>query len=244
MHLPVKIKPIIQRQNTNMRDAISAHEKLSCTLRFLASGVSYRDLAYSSGISASTISQIVPEVCKALYYTLKDECLCVPSSREQWLKIANEFQEKWQFPHCVGAIDGKHINIRAPPNTGSEYFNYKNHFSIVLLAVVDANAQFMAFQLGDAGSQSYGGIFKHGSLNTLCKSELFPQAGCLPATSLEVPYYLIGDEAFALDPASLGKTLVAAGHMPRPKFCARGGVGKVSNYIDMLPAGYPDNRDL
>ncbi|XP_028394515.1 protein ANTAGONIST OF LIKE HETEROCHROMATIN PROTEIN 1-like [Dendronephthya gigantea] len=177
-----------------MRDAISAHEKLSLTLRFLAAGASYRDLAYSFRIPASTISQIVPEVCRALY-----ECLCVPSSREQWLKIAKEFEEKWQFPHCVGAIDGKHVNIRAPPNTGSDYFNYKNHFSIVLLGVADANAQFIAFQLGDAGSQSDGGIFKHGSLSSLCKSELFPQPSCLPGTSLAVPYYLIGDEAFALD---------------------------------------------
>ena len=36
---------------------------------------------------------------------------------------------------------------------------------------------------------------------------------------------------------SLGKTLAAAGHVPRPIFSARGGVGKVSNYINMLPVG-------
>ena len=35
---------------------------------------------------------------------------------------------------------------------------------------------------------------------------------------------------------SLGKTLAAAGHVPRPKFSARGCVVKVSNY--MLPVGY------
>ena len=32
------------------------------------------------------------------------------------------------------------------------------------------------------------------------------------------------------------RNLVAAGHLPRPKFSARGGVVKVSNY--MLPVGY------
>jgi hypothetical protein len=37
---------------------------------------------------------------------------------------------------------------------------------------------------------------------------------------------------------SLGKTLAAAGHVPHQKFNARGGVGKVSNYINMLPVGY------
>jgi hypothetical protein len=36
---------------------------------------------------------------------------------------------------------------------------------------------------------------------------------------------------------SLGKTLAAAGHVPHQKFNARGGVGKVSNYINMLPVG-------
>ena len=165
----------------------------------MASGASYRDLAFSFRVSPSTISQIVPEVCSALYKTFKDEYLHVPSSREEWQRIAHGFEAKWQFPHCVGAIDGKHINIRAPPNTGSEYFNYKNHFSIVLLAIADSNAQFIAFQLGDAGSQSDGGIFKHGDLSKLCKSESFPEPQSLTPLITQVPYFLIGDEAFALD---------------------------------------------
>ena len=73
------IKPLIQKQNTNMRNAIAPEEKLSLTLRFLASGASYRDLAFSFRVSPSTTSQIVPEVCSALYMTFKD----VPSAREE-----------------------------------------------------------------------------------------------------------------------------------------------------------------
>ena len=80
-------------------------------------------------------------------------------------KKCHEFEAKCQFPHCVGAIHGKHINIRAPPNTASEYFNCKNHFTIVLLAIADSDAQFIAFQLRAAGSQSDEGIFKHGDLS-------------------------------------------------------------------------------
>ena len=39
--------------------------------------------------------------------------------------IGNKFKEKWNFPHCLGAIDGKHIVIQAPPRSGSDYFNHK-----------------------------------------------------------------------------------------------------------------------
>ncbi len=52
-----------------------------------------------------------------------------PSNKEDWLQIATEFNSKWNYPCCLGAIDGKHIAIQQPAETGSEFFNYK-HFLV------------------------------------------------------------------------------------------------------------------
>ena len=54
---------------------------------------------------------------------------------KEWLDIAEEFDNKWNFPHCLSAIDGKHIIIQVPSRSGSTFFSYKKSFSIVLLAV-------------------------------------------------------------------------------------------------------------
>ena len=66
-----------------------------------------------------------------------------------WLDIATKFDNKWNFPHCLGAIDGKHIIIQAPPRSGSTFFNYKKSFSIVLLAVCNDNYEFALADIGD-----------------------------------------------------------------------------------------------
>ncbi|CAH1974690.1 unnamed protein product [Acanthoscelides obtectus] len=58
--------------------------------------------------------------------------------------IGRQFEKHWNFPHCIGAMDGKHIVIQASNNTGSDFFNYKGDFSIVLLALVHANYKFTA----------------------------------------------------------------------------------------------------
>ena len=49
----------------------------------------------------------------------------MPQTSDDWKKIAENFEKKWNFPHCIGAMDGKHITITAPYNSGSYYFNYK-----------------------------------------------------------------------------------------------------------------------
>ena len=64
-------------------------------------------------------------------------------------RVAHEFERKWNFLHCIGAIDGKHATARS----GSDYFKYKKTHSINLLAVCDVNYIFTMVDIGDKGKQ-------------------------------------------------------------------------------------------
>ena len=79
--------------------------------------------------------------------------LKVPTTKEEWIEIADKFEMRWNFPNCVGAINGKHIVMQAPACSGSYYYNYKKCHSIVLMAVVNANYEFILVDIGDSGRQ-------------------------------------------------------------------------------------------
>ncbi len=89
----------------------------------------------------------MPVVCDAIYNCLKPECMMIPQTIDEWKNIANNFQNMWNFPMCIGAIDGKHVQIVPPPGSGSQYYNYKGDFSVVLLALVDAELKFIYIDL-------------------------------------------------------------------------------------------------
>ena len=82
-----------------------------------------------------------------------------PTDPEDWKKIEERFRNRWNVPHAVGALDAKHIAIRKPKNSGSEYVNYKGYFSLVLLALVDADYKFLWVNVGASGSSSDAQIF-------------------------------------------------------------------------------------
>ncbi|CAH1379989.1 unnamed protein product, partial [Tenebrio molitor] len=160
MILLEKVRPLIEKEDTVLRAAITAEERLAVTIRFLATGRSYEDLKFSAIISPQALGKIIPETCKAIYSVLKNEYMKFPRTEQEWLKIETDFQEVWNFPHCVGSLDGKHIRIVPPPGSGSYFYNYKGFFSIVLMACVDANYKFLMVDVGVNGRVSDGGVIE------------------------------------------------------------------------------------
>jgi len=99
---------------------------------FLASGNTLPHLCEYWKIGKSTGYTVIEETCEVIWETVKSTHLALPNE-EQWKSIANKFAERWNFPHCLGALDGKHIRMQCPPRSGSTFFNYKQYYSIVLI---------------------------------------------------------------------------------------------------------------
>ncbi|CAH2009333.1 unnamed protein product [Acanthoscelides obtectus] len=77
------VSPLIKKKDTQMRTAICPHERLTATLRFLATGKPYECLKYSNRISSQTLGQIIPDTCVALYKVLQ-KYIKFPNSTEKW----------------------------------------------------------------------------------------------------------------------------------------------------------------
>nr|XP_034174772.1 putative nuclease HARBI1 [Osmia lignaria] len=139
-------------------------------------------------IPKSTFSMLLPEVCDAIFNVLK-EFIKVPSGPAEWRQIAQGFEERWNFPGCCGAIDGKHITIQAPPNSGTQFYNYRGTNSLVLLAVADHESRFLYIDIGRNGVMSDGGVFGSSALHPALEGGMLPEGHCF-----------VGDDAFPLKP--------------------------------------------
>lgn len=101
-------------------------------------------------IGTSTMQAILPEVCQAIADVLIPTYL--PNfDEDNWKKMAKEFENKWNLPNCMGALDGKDFELKKPPKSGSLFYCYKKYFSMVLLALCDANKRFTWFNVGAYG---------------------------------------------------------------------------------------------
>lgn len=103
------------------RTRISAEHKLSIALRYIVSENSQRSLQFDSRVSQERISRIIKEVFSAI---AKHTHMLMPvPSKGDWKKHAANLFRMWNFPHVIGAIDGKHIRIQCPSNSGSLFSN-------------------------------------------------------------------------------------------------------------------------
>uniref|UniRef100_A0A8C1VZS8 DDE Tnp4 domain-containing protein n=1 Tax=Cyprinus carpio TaxID=7962 RepID=A0A8C1VZS8_CYPCA len=184
----------LSRQTTNYRQSIQPKQRLAVTLSFTSLAFQYR-------LGKSTVAESVHMTCRAIEEQMMASQFPRPTEH-MWRAIASKFWDKWNFTNCLGAIDGKHVTIMSPAHSGSLFFKYKRTFSIVLLALADAEYRFTFVQVGDFGRTSDGGVFSGSALGRGMEAKtLSVPADCpLPGSGVQgpLPYTMVGDAAFPL----------------------------------------------
>nr|CAI5859912.1 unnamed protein product [Callosobruchus analis] len=85
-------------------------------------------------------------------------------TKKIWEKSAKALYDVRQFSNCIGSIDGKHITIKCPKNTGSTHLSYLKKSSIVLMAIVGPEYTFLCVDIGGHGKNSDGGVFERNQI--------------------------------------------------------------------------------
>lgn len=139
-----------------MLKASERRYKYKRELRYFRSEKSFRSLEYQFRISKKAVSYIKEEVEVAIIKILAKIYLNTPTTTKEWLKILQNFIERWNFRNDIGAVNGKHIILRQRKNCGSYYQNYKGNHSIYLFAMVGPEYEFL-FADGGMNNKNSGG---------------------------------------------------------------------------------------
>ena len=94
-NLLLLVGPMLTKKSL-YREPLSACERLSITLRFLATGDSQQTISFSYRIGLTTVSNIIAETCDALWIALQDY-ITSPSKPEEWKQIADDFWNVWCY---------------------------------------------------------------------------------------------------------------------------------------------------
>jgi hypothetical protein len=68
-----------------------------------------QNLAWAFQIALATVHQIIIETVEVIWEVLAPMYLKTPATEEDWINISDGFSNIWNFPNCIGALDGKHI---------------------------------------------------------------------------------------------------------------------------------------
>ena len=123
------------------------------------------------------------QICNVLH-ALRQEYIKWPGTPAD-IKVASS---GFRFPFTIGAIDGSHIQIKAPLPKLESYTNRKSIASVVIQAACDSSMRFTDISVGWPGSMHDARIFR---LSALGKR--------LSAQGID-PYHLLGDSAYPLLP--------------------------------------------
>ena len=160
----------LQRQVTRLRSPVPVRTVVAMLLKRLGKGLDYREIGDKFGVGASTACIKVNEAMKLLVSS-KMHIISKIQRGINFKRIINGFQRKWNFPQCLGAIDGTHIPIKAPLVHHADYYNRKCFHSVILQGVCDSQCCFTDVFAGWPGRAHDSRVFGRSQIGNLITEE-------------------------------------------------------------------------
>ena len=204
LYLFGEMEDLLTRE-TICEEPVHPMTRLAVCLYRLARGDYLHTIGELVGLGTSTVSVIVQEVCSAIVnrswkpFVEKN----MPKTLQEIKENMATFDELWQFPFSFGAVDGCHLPMKCPKGgleSAKEYHNFKNFYSIVVMAIVDARNRFMWASSGFPGNSHDAIIFQSTDLYNKISNEEYLPAYCIKDSETEIYPVLLGDSAFPFLP--------------------------------------------
>ncbi|XP_067208240.1 putative nuclease HARBI1 isoform X2 [Linepithema humile] len=163
---------------------ISAEKQFLIAIWKMATPDSYRSISEKFHVGKATALKAVRRVTKAIVKLAPIFIVWPKGDRAK--EVMRGFAAVSAFPKAIGAIDGTHINIKAPRVNPDSYVNRKKHYSIHLQAVCDHEGRFTHCTTGHVGSVHDQRVFRLSEVNDYLQDPVkFPDDS-----------HLLGDAAY------------------------------------------------
>ena len=185
--------PAVTRENTRLRGCIAPEKIVVLSLYHLAHGHS----GPVFNVGRSTVLEAVQDVVEALF-NLRNDYIKFPFTEEETRRCTETFQNVSDLPNKVGAIDGSHIKISAPPDSAVDYFSRYQQHDFIVQAIVDGRKPFLDFASGFPGSMHDARVLRNSTIFDLAEHDQILTGPSVQIGGNDIKPYLVGDSAYPL----------------------------------------------
>lgn len=198
------------------RTGIPFHLKLLATLSFLATGSYQKPVGCSAWtcLSQPMISRSISVVCRLITTILMPNQVRFPTDQMASNVVKHDFYRKWGLRGIIGAIDGTHVEIKAPSVTDEQhppfvYLNRKGRHSVNVMVICDSNGKFIGCDARFPGSTHDAAVWQVSDIRNYLRTRF---------NNGDINTRLIGDSGYGVEPWLFTPVGNAAADTPEARF--------------------------